>query len=81
MTREEAIELLEDLDGAVEDSHGRDYDEAFRMAVKALRMNSVPIGIYEMCLAERDIAIQGLEDHGLSFSEVYSEYLEQESKK
>ena len=39
MTREEAIELLEDLDGAIEDNHGRDYDEAFRMAIEAL--NSV----------------------------------------
>ena len=36
MTREEAIELLEDLDGAIEDNHGRDYDEAFRMAIEAL---------------------------------------------
>ena len=32
MTKDEAIELLEDLDGAIEDNHGRDYDEAFRMA-------------------------------------------------
>ena len=37
MTREEAIELLEDLDGAIEDNHGRDYDEAFRMAIEALQ--------------------------------------------
>lgn len=36
MTKEEAIELLEDLDGAIEDNHGRDYDEAFRMAIEAL---------------------------------------------
>lgn len=36
MTKEEAIELLEDLDGAIEDNHGRDYDEAFRMAIKSL---------------------------------------------
>lgn len=41
MTREEAIELLEDLDGAIEDNHGRDYDEAFRMAIKALSSNSI----------------------------------------
>lgn len=37
MTREEAIELLEDLDGAIEDNQGRDYDEAFRMAIEALK--------------------------------------------
>lgn len=36
-TREEAIELLEDLYGAIEDNHGRDYDEAFRMAIEALK--------------------------------------------
>lgn len=36
MTKEEAIELLEDLDGAIEDNHGRDYDEAFRMAIESL---------------------------------------------
>ena len=36
MTKEEAIELLEDLDGAIEDNQGRDYDEAFRMAIEAL---------------------------------------------
>lgn len=36
MTREEAIELLEDLDGAIEDNHGRDYDKAFHMAINAL---------------------------------------------
>ena len=38
MKREEAIELLEDLDGAIEDNQGRDYDEAFRMAIKALKI-------------------------------------------
>jgi hypothetical protein len=37
MTKEGAIELLEDLDGAIEDNHGRDYDEAFRMAIEALQ--------------------------------------------
>lgn len=38
MKIEEAIELLEDLDGAVEDNQGRDYDEVFRMAIKALQI-------------------------------------------
>lgn len=37
MTKKEAIELLEDLYGAIEDNHGRDYDEAFRMAIEALQ--------------------------------------------
>lgn len=39
MTNEEAIELLEDLDGAIEDNHGRDYDKAFRMAIDALSVH------------------------------------------
>lgn len=43
MTIEEAIELLEDLDGAIEDNHGRDYDEAFRMAIESLQSDAVPI--------------------------------------
>lgn len=37
MTKKEAIELLEDLYGAIEDNHGRDYDEAFRMAIESLQ--------------------------------------------
>lgn len=41
MTREEAIELLEDLEGAIEDNQGRDYDEAFRMAIEALQTDIV----------------------------------------
>lgn len=37
MTKKEAIELLEDLYGAIEDNQGRDYDEAFRMAIESLQ--------------------------------------------
>lgn len=37
MTREEAIELLDDVIGFVEDNQGRDYDTAFRMAIEALK--------------------------------------------
>ena len=37
MTREEAIELLEDIIGFVEDNHGRNYDGAFRMAIESLQ--------------------------------------------
>ena len=36
MTREEAIEILEDLDGYFSDNQGRDYDKAFRMAIETL---------------------------------------------
>ena len=37
MTREKAIELLEDVIGLVEDSQGNDYDTAFSMAIEALQ--------------------------------------------
>lgn len=36
MTREEAIDLLDNLIGFVEDNHGSDYDEALKLAIKAL---------------------------------------------
>ena len=36
MTRKEAIELLDNLIGMVEDNHNSDYDTAFKMAIKAL---------------------------------------------
>lgn len=36
MTREEAKNLLDNLIGFVEDNHGSDYDEALKMAIKAL---------------------------------------------
>ena len=37
MTREEAIDLLDNLIGFVEDNHGSDYDEALKIAIKALK--------------------------------------------
>lgn len=55
MNREEAIELLEDLDGAIEDNHGRDYDEAFRMAIKALSADAVEVVRCKDCKHRRDI--------------------------
>ena len=36
MTNKEAIELLRNLIGMVEDTHGNDYDEAFHMAIESL---------------------------------------------
>lgn len=41
MKKEEAIELLEDLYGAIEDNQGRDYDEAFHMAIEVLSADAV----------------------------------------
>lgn len=45
MTNKKAIELLRNLIGMVEDTHGNDYDEAFHMAIEALskRDNAEPI--------------------------------------
>ena len=36
MTKEKAIELLDNLIGMIEDNHGADYDTALHMAIKAL---------------------------------------------
>lgn len=41
MTREEAIDLLDNLIGMIEDNHNSDYDTAFRMAIKALEQGDV----------------------------------------
>ena len=37
MTREEAIDLLDNLIGMVDDNHDSDYDTALQMAIKALQ--------------------------------------------
>ena len=36
MTRNEAIDLLDNLIGMVDDNHDNDYDTAFKMAIQAL---------------------------------------------
>ena len=36
MTKDKAIELLDNLIGMVEDNHGSDYDAAIHMAIDAL---------------------------------------------
>ena len=36
MTKQEAIDLLDNLIGMIEDNHGSDYDSAIRMAIDAL---------------------------------------------
>lgn len=50
MTRDEAIELLEDVIGCIEDNQGRDYDTAFRMAIEALKAESSTEGRYEKAI-------------------------------
>ena len=37
MTKQEAIDLLDNLIGMIEDNHGSDYDSAIRMAINALK--------------------------------------------
>ena len=41
MTREETIDLLDNLIGMIEDNHNSDYDTAFKMAIKALEQGDV----------------------------------------
>ena len=41
MTREEAIDLLDNLIGMIEDNHNSDYDTALKMAIKALEQVDV----------------------------------------
>ena len=36
MSIEEAIDLLDNLIGMIDDNHGNDYDTALKMAIKAL---------------------------------------------
>ena len=50
MTREEAIDLLDNLIGFVEDNHGSDYDEALKIAIKALKKQS-----YDDCISRRAV--------------------------
>lgn len=37
MNKEQAIDLLDNLIGMIEDNQGNDYDAAFRMAIEALK--------------------------------------------
>ena len=41
MSREEAIDLLDNLNGMIEDSRNSDYDTALQMAIKALLQEPV----------------------------------------
>ena len=42
MTKKEAIDLLDNLIGMIEDNHGSDYDSAIRMAIDALESKWIP---------------------------------------
>ena len=43
MTNQEAIDLLDNLIGMIEDNHGSDYDSAIRMAIDALEPQWIPV--------------------------------------
>ena len=52
MTNQEAIDLLDNLIGMIEDNHGSDYDSAIRMAIDALESKWIPVS--ERLPEERD---------------------------
>jgi hypothetical protein len=55
MTRESAIDLLDNLIGFVEDNHGSDYDEALKLAIKALEQTRwIPIKTRPMTEEEKE---------------------------
>ena len=43
MTNQEAIDLLDNLIGMIEDNHGSNYDSAIRMAIDALEPQWIPV--------------------------------------
>lgn len=43
MTNQEAIDLLDNLIGMIEDNHGSNYDSAIRMAIDALESKWIPV--------------------------------------
>lgn len=68
MTIEEAIDLLDNLIGMVDDNHDSDYDTAIKMAIKALEQkpcdDTVSRGVFEQVMWERDTAIEQLRKLG-----------------
>lgn len=59
MDRKEAADLLDNLIGMVEDSHGADYDTALRMAINALTAQPDPDKLH---LQKEQAYMQGWED-------------------
>lgn len=56
MTRNDAIDLLDNLIGFVEDSHGSDYDEALKIAIKAL----IEVDLIKMQCMDKINSIYGM---------------------
>lgn len=79
MTKTEAIDLLDNLVGMVEDNQENDYDEALKMAIEALRtiekqqhdgcLNCDHFDVVRQIQWERDTAIQQLKELGYGLGE------------
>ena len=58
MTREDAIDLLDNLIGMIEDNHNSDYDKALKMAIKSLEqepiLDKIRAEIYMLSDSERN---------------------------
>ncbi len=78
MTREEAIDLLDNLIGMVEDNHKSDYDMALQMAIQALEQepctDSVSVEAVIEWLKDKDIIkLKSQEENAIKeLQQVYS---------
>ncbi len=73
MKKEDAIDLLDNLIGFVEDNHGSDYDEALKIAIKALEEK--PLKKYTVyATSEAEVSIDS-EDELEIFNEAYEELI------
>lgn len=61
MDRQDAIDLLDNLIGMVDDNHGSDYDAALRMGIEALKAEEPEYAI-EMQEADIDETMKRLRD-------------------
>lgn len=61
MTRETAINLLDNLIGMVEDNQQSDYDEAFKLAIRSLKSwdEDVAPVVHGSWVFEKDLIIHG----------------------
>ena len=77
MTREEAIDLLDNLIGMVEDNHNSNYDTALQMAIKALEQEPCK-DLLDLCI----IFAHQIEDQEQTIEELRTElkYRKNENK-
>ena len=68
MTREEAIDLLDNLIGMVEDNHNSNYDTAVQMAIKALEQEPCK-DLLDLCI----IFAHKIEDQEQTIEELQTE--------